>query len=109
MSDACAAGQTVARLGFVTLSRTLMPLAAAAALLIGGSLYLSPAREPAAAPAQAACVRARIAGSEWCLTAGRPCDPRYERRYEHSGFKCRRNNAGQYRLWQALRPGQPRV
>jgi hypothetical protein len=58
--------------------------------------------------ATSACVKAQIGGQSQCLIAGHRCDPRYDKKYERHGFKCRRNTAGKYRLWTPIRPGQPK-
>jgi hypothetical protein len=60
---------------------------------------------PTAHPA--GCAKVRIGDSETCLIAGRPCTPRYEKLYRKHGFKCRRNTAGEYRLWQVPLHGLP--
>jgi hypothetical protein len=82
-----------------TMRKVLTPIAATAALLIAGSVGSSaaPAATTAATPA---CAHVKIGAATTCLIAGRPCRPRYERQYRRHGFKCRRNTAGQYRLWQ---------
>ena len=85
--------------------RALTPLIAAAGLLISCA-SASPAAD--AGQAGRACVQARIGGHVQCLIAGHPCKPRYEKQYERHGFKCKRNTAGQYRLWKPVKPGQPR-
>jgi hypothetical protein len=56
----------------------------------------------------AACHKVKIGGHRQCLVAGHPCKPRYERQYERYGFRCRRNAAGQYRLWQPIKQGVPK-
>jgi hypothetical protein len=85
------------------IAKLLPPLIASAALMIGVATADS---HPVVATA--ACVRATIGDRTLCLIAGRPCRPRYERQYERHGFKCKRNAAGEYRLWQPITAGQPR-
>jgi hypothetical protein len=71
--------------------RVLTSVAATAAILIAGST---------AAATATGCARVKIGATTTCLVAGRPCNPSYEKQYRHHGFKCRRNTAGRYRLWQ---------
>jgi hypothetical protein len=71
--------------------RVLTSVGATAAIALAGST---------AAATASGCARVKIGASATCLVAGRPCHPRYEKQYRHHGFKCRRNTAGQYRLWQ---------
>jgi hypothetical protein len=81
-----------------TMRKVLTPIAATAALLVAGSVG-SPSA-PAAPTAATACAHVKIGLTTTCLVAGRPCLRRYEKEYRRHGFQCRRNTAGQYRLWQ---------
>lgn len=58
------------------------------------------ASEAATSPqAQIACLHARIGGHSRCLQRGEYCARRYERQYEHYGFKCtKRDRRGRYHL-----------
>jgi len=86
--------------------RAFTPIVATVAILAAA---LSPSHAASAAYATAACVHVRIGAATTCLIAGRPCNPRYEKQYRSHGFRCRRNTAGEYRLWQvplrSLPPG----
>jgi hypothetical protein len=77
--------------------RNLLTAIAASAAILAVAASASPASHAATA----ACVHAKIGATTTCLVAGRPCRPRYEKQYRSHGFRCRRNTAGHYRLWQA--------
>jgi hypothetical protein len=62
----------------------------------------------AAASPTPSCVRAEIGGRSVCLVAGHRCNPRYEQQYERHHFRCKRNAAGEYRLWQPVKSGTPK-
>jgi hypothetical protein len=76
------------------LRKVLVVIAVAAAIFAAGA-----SGSPSAPSGQAACARVTIGKRDECLVAGRPCNPRYEKLYQRHGFKCRRNTAGEYRLW----------
>jgi len=76
--------------------KVLTPIAATAAILLGSFA----AHSASGATGAAACAKVKIGATSTCLVAGRPCSPRYEKQYRSHGFKCKRNTAGQYRLWQ---------
>jgi hypothetical protein len=80
--------------------RNVLIAIAASAAILAVAASASPAA-PAATTATTACVHAKIGATTTCLVAGRPCRPRYEKQYRSHGFRCRRNTAGHYRLWQA--------
>ncbi len=77
--------------------KLLTLIAATVAILVAASFGSHSAR---AADGTVACAHVKIGASSTCLIAGRPCRPRYEKQYRSHGFSCRRNTAGQYRLWQ---------
>ena len=52
-------------------------------------------------------MRVKIGRRAECLVAGRTCSPRYEKLYQRYGFRCRRNTAGEYRLWKIALHGRP--
>ena len=76
------------------LLKVLVVVAVAAAILAAGASGSTSVRS-----GQAACARVTIGKRAECLVAGRPCNPHYEKLYQRHGFKCRRNTAGEYRLW----------
>lgn len=82
------------------MGKLLLPFAAAAMLLAAVMLAAAPGAVATPMPATAAaCITATVGGHTTCLLAGRKCSPRYEQQYQRHGFKCRRNTAGEYRLW----------
>ncbi len=83
-----------------------MPSFAAAALLFSGAPNMHPVSTQ---HVLSACVPVTIGQRTHCLIAGHPCNPRYEKQYARHGFTCKRNTAGDYRLWQPIEPGTPRA
>lgn len=80
--------------------KLLLPIAATAVILVSGEVG-------AHAATVGACVHVKIGSRNVCLIAGRPCQPRYEKQYRRHGFECRRNTAGEYRLWEGPPRGLP--
>jgi hypothetical protein len=101
----------------MTFARRALPVLVSAALLIGCGSSLGAgttatrgrtATTTHTATTARGCKKVEIGSHRQCLIAGHPCDRRFESQYERHGFRCRRNAAGQYRLWQPIKSTQPK-